>query len=100
MLKTWFDSDEPEVLHVLWHCHAVIKLFFIEILDILIIFSYTTNVEVYMAFVTSYISKCTDDVTVSKTITTHSNQKPWMTVELRALLSTRDPPSGQMTRWP
>ncbi|KAI4871789.1 hypothetical protein NFI96_020449, partial [Prochilodus magdalenae] len=40
--------------------------------------------------VTSYISKCIDDVTVSKTITTHPNQKPWMTAEVRALLKARD----------
>ncbi|GAA6103466.1 complement C3-like [Tachysurus ichikawai] len=40
--------------------------------------------------VTSYISKCIDDVTVSKTITTRSNQKPWMTANVRVLLRTRD----------
>ncbi|KAI4896082.1 hypothetical protein NFI96_027212 [Prochilodus magdalenae] len=35
-------------------------------------------------------SKCIDDVTVSKTITTRPNQKPWMTAEVRALLKARD----------
>ncbi|MCI4376387.1 hypothetical protein PGIGA_G00187890 [Pangasianodon gigas] len=49
-----------------------------------------TNLEEYATSVTSYISKCIDDVTVSKTITTHSNQKPYMTAEVRALLGTRD----------
>ncbi|KAK3574928.1 hypothetical protein QTP86_019810, partial [Hemibagrus guttatus] len=44
----------------------------------------------YTTSVTSYISKCIDDVTVSKTITTCSNQKPWMTAEVRALLKSRD----------
>ncbi|KAK3507128.1 hypothetical protein QTP70_007960 [Hemibagrus guttatus] len=39
---------------------------------------------------TSYIGKCIDDVTVSKTITTRSNQKPWMTAEVHALLKSRD----------
>ncbi|KAK3549100.1 hypothetical protein QTP70_031895 [Hemibagrus guttatus] len=36
------------------------------------------NLE-YTTSVTSYIGRCIDDVTVSKTITTRSNQKPWMT---------------------
>ncbi|KAK3506476.1 hypothetical protein QTP70_001469, partial [Hemibagrus guttatus] len=34
------------------------------------------NLEEYTASVTSYIGKCIDDVTISKTITTCSNQKP------------------------
>ena len=42
-----------------------------------------------MASDTGFISKCIDDVTVIKTITTRSNQKPWMTAEVRALLSRR-----------
>ncbi|KAK3530008.1 hypothetical protein QTP86_009388 [Hemibagrus guttatus] len=48
------------------------------------------NLEEYTTSVTSHIGKCIDDVTVSKTITTHSNQKPWMTAEVRALLKSRD----------
>ncbi|KAK3523934.1 hypothetical protein QTP70_016741, partial [Hemibagrus guttatus] len=48
------------------------------------------NLEEYTTSVTSYISKCIDDVTVSKTITTCSNQKPWMTAEVCALLKSRD----------
>ncbi|KAK3569833.1 hypothetical protein QTP86_005863 [Hemibagrus guttatus] len=39
------------------------------------------NLENYTTSVTSYNGKCIDDVTVSKTITTRSNQKPWMTAE-------------------
>lgn len=50
----------------------------------------STNLEEYTSSVTSYISKCIDDVTFSKTITTRSNQKPWMTAEVRSLLNTRD----------
>ncbi|GAA6107150.1 piezo-type mechanosensitive ion channel component 1-like, partial [Tachysurus ichikawai] len=50
----------------------------------------SVNLEEYMSTVTSYIGKCIDDVTVSKTITTRSNQKPWMTANVRALLRTRD----------
>ncbi len=34
--------------------------------------------------VNAYIKKCIDDVTVTKTITTHANQKPWMTAKERA----------------
>ncbi|KAK1806963.1 hypothetical protein P4O66_005446, partial [Electrophorus voltai] len=50
----------------------------------------TVNLEEYTASVTGYISKCIDDVTVSKTITTCPNQKPWMTAEVHMLLRTRD----------
>ncbi|KAK3538472.1 hypothetical protein QTP86_003685 [Hemibagrus guttatus] len=39
------------------------------------------NLEEYTPSVTCYIGKCFDDVTVSKIITTRSNQKPWMTAE-------------------
>ncbi|KAK3518528.1 hypothetical protein QTP70_001495 [Hemibagrus guttatus] len=48
------------------------------------------SLEEYTTSVTSYIGKCIDDVTVSKTITTRSNQKPWMTPEVCALLKSRD----------
>lgn len=48
------------------------------------------NLEEYAASVTGYISKCIDDVTVSKSITTRANQKPWLTTEVRALLKTCD----------
>ncbi|KAF7690055.1 hypothetical protein HF521_011859 [Silurus meridionalis] len=48
------------------------------------------NLEEYTSTVTSYIGKCIDDVTISKTITIRSNQKPWMTAKVRALLKTRD----------
>ncbi|KAI5607669.1 hypothetical protein C0J50_6989, partial [Silurus asotus] len=48
------------------------------------------NLEEYTSTVTSYIGKCIDDVTTSKTITIRSNQKPWMTAKVRALLKTRD----------
>ncbi|KAI5610007.1 gastrula zinc finger protein XlCGF28.1-like [Silurus asotus] len=48
------------------------------------------NLEEYTSTVTSYISKCIDDVTTFKTITIRSNQKPWMTAKVRALLKTRD----------
>ncbi|KAI4891531.1 hypothetical protein NFI96_008442, partial [Prochilodus magdalenae] len=50
----------------------------------------TVDLEEYTSSVTSYIGKCIDDVTVSKTITTRPNQKPWMTAEVRALLKARD----------
>ncbi len=39
---------------------------------------------------TAYIKNCIDDVTVTKTITTRANRKPWMTAEVRGLLKTRD----------
>ncbi|KAK3524991.1 hypothetical protein QTP86_012202 [Hemibagrus guttatus] len=43
------------------------------------------NLEEYTTSVTSYIGKCINDVTVSKTTTTRSNQKLWMTAEVCAL---------------
>ncbi|KAK3525573.1 hypothetical protein QTP70_000457 [Hemibagrus guttatus] len=48
------------------------------------------NLEENTTSVTSYIGKCIDDMTISKTITTRSNQKPWMTAKVRALLKSRD----------
>ncbi len=49
-----------------------------------------TDLQEYTETVTAYIKKCIDDVTVTKTITTRANQKPWMTAEVRGLLKTRD----------
>ncbi len=49
-----------------------------------------TELQEYTETVTAYIKKCIDDVTVTKTISTRANQKPWMTTELRGLLKTRD----------
>ncbi|KAK3506172.1 hypothetical protein QTP70_014844 [Hemibagrus guttatus] len=45
-------------------------------------------------YVTCYIGKCINDVTLSKTITTRSNQKLWMTAEVSALLKLRDSASA------
>ena len=50
----------------------------------------STDLEDYTASVTGFISKRIDDVTVIKSITTCSNQKPWMTAEVCALLRARD----------
>ncbi|KAL0148752.1 hypothetical protein M9458_055930 [Cirrhinus mrigala] len=49
-----------------------------------------TDLQEYTETVTAYIKKCIDDVTVTKTITTRANQKPWMTAEVRRLLKIRD----------
>ncbi len=49
-----------------------------------------TDLQEYTETVTAYIKNCIDDVTVTKTITTCANQKPWMTAEVRELLKTRD----------
>ncbi|KAK3521486.1 hypothetical protein QTP70_006824 [Hemibagrus guttatus] len=50
----------------------------------------TTDLEEYMSSVTSYIIKSIDDVTISKSITTCSNQKPWMNAKVHVLLKSRD----------
>ncbi len=49
-----------------------------------------TDLQEYTETVTAYIKNCIDDVTVTKTITTRANRKPWMTAEVRGLLKTRD----------
>ncbi|KAK3521200.1 hypothetical protein QTP70_000479 [Hemibagrus guttatus] len=49
----------------------------------------TTDLEEYTSSVNSYFSKCIDDVTISKSITTRSNQKPWMTAKVRVLMKSR-----------
>ncbi len=42
------------------------------------------NIEEYTSSVTSYISKCVDDVVITKTIKSFPNQRVWMK-EARAL---------------
>ncbi len=49
-----------------------------------------TDLQEYTETVTAYIKNCIDDVTVTKTITTHANQQPWMTAEVRGLQKTTD----------
>ncbi|KAI2645345.1 hypothetical protein H4Q32_028858 [Labeo rohita] len=49
-----------------------------------------TDLQEYRETVTAYIKKCIDDVTVTKTITTRANQKPWMTAEVHGLLKIQD----------
>lgn len=44
----------------------------------------TIALEKYTWIVSSYVGKCIDVITPFKTITTHSNQKPSMTAEVRA----------------
>ncbi len=46
----------------------------------------TTDLQEYTETVTAYITKCIDDVTVTKTITVRANQKPWLTGEVYRLL--------------
>lgn len=48
------------------------------------------NITEYTDSVTSYISKCMEDVTVTKIITTRANDKPWFTREVRELLRARN----------
>ncbi|KAL0148027.1 hypothetical protein M9458_056642 [Cirrhinus mrigala] len=50
----------------------------------------TTDLQEYAETVTAYINKCTEDVTVVKTITVRANQKPWMTGEVYRLLKARN----------
>lgn len=48
------------------------------------------NLQEYTETIIAYIKKCTNDVTVIKTITTQANQKPWLTVQVRGMLKNRD----------
>ncbi|KAK3554488.1 hypothetical protein QTP70_024291, partial [Hemibagrus guttatus] len=50
----------------------------------------TTDLEEYKSSVTSYIGKRIDGVTVSKSISTRPNQKPWMTAKVCVLQKSRD----------
>ncbi len=50
----------------------------------------TTDLQEYTETVTAYITKCIDDVTVTKTITIRANQKPWLTGEVYRLLKARN----------
>ncbi|KAI3352931.1 hypothetical protein L3Q82_019494 [Scortum barcoo] len=44
----------------------------------------------YTSAVLGYISKCTEDVTSTRTVTEYPNQKPWLNAEVRSLLKARD----------
>ncbi|XP_065145714.1 uncharacterized protein [Paramisgurnus dabryanus] len=48
------------------------------------------NIMEYTESVTGYISKCMEDVTVIKHITTRANNKPWFTREVCELLKARN----------
>ena len=48
------------------------------------------NLTEYTESVTGYISKCMEDVTVMKHITTRANDKPWFTREVCELLRARN----------
>ncbi len=50
----------------------------------------TTDLQEYSETVTAYITKCIDDVTVTKTITVRANQTPWLTGEVYSLLKARN----------
>ncbi len=50
----------------------------------------TTDLQEYTETVTAYITKCIDDVTVTKTITVRANQKPWLTGEVYRLLNAQN----------
>lgn len=49
-----------------------------------------TDIEEYTDTVTSYITKCIDDVTHTKNIITRANQKPWLTGDVLRLLRARN----------
>ncbi len=48
------------------------------------------NLEEYTEAVLGFINKCTDDVTVKKSIKVYSTNKPWLTGEVCSLLRLRD----------
>lgn len=47
------------------------------------------DIDEYATSVSAYISKCTDDVSISKNIIIWANQKPWMTGEVRKMIKAR-----------
>ncbi|KAM9828196.1 uncharacterized protein ACBT44_021217 [Syngnathus typhle] len=49
-----------------------------------------TDIEEYTDSVSSYITKCIDDVTHTKSIVTRANWKPWLTGAVLRLLRARD----------
>ncbi len=48
------------------------------------------DLEEYTSSVLGFISKCADDVAITRTVTCFPNQKPWLNAEVRALLKARD----------
>ncbi|XP_078740066.1 interferon-induced very large GTPase 1-like [Lampetra fluviatilis] len=50
----------------------------------------TVDLQEYTETVTSYMRKCMEDVTVTRTISIRANQKPWLTGEVHRLLRARN----------
>uniref|UniRef100_A0A3B5PZ90 Reverse transcriptase domain-containing protein n=1 Tax=Xiphophorus maculatus TaxID=8083 RepID=A0A3B5PZ90_XIPMA len=48
------------------------------------------NIDEYAMTVSAYINKCTEDVSITKNIITRTNQKPWMTKEVREMLKAQN----------
>ncbi|KAI3377835.1 hypothetical protein L3Q82_008975 [Scortum barcoo] len=48
------------------------------------------DLEDYTSAVLGYISKCTEDITSTRTVIEYPNQKPWLNAEVRSLLKARD----------
>ncbi len=48
------------------------------------------DLEEYTSSVLGFISRCADDVAITRTVTCFPNQKPWLNAEVRALLKARD----------
>lgn len=48
------------------------------------------NIDEYAMSVSAYINKCTEDVSVTKSIITQANHKRWMTGEVRKMLIARN----------
>ena len=49
-----------------------------------------TSTSLNTQTLTGYITKCMEDVTVTKDITVRANEKPWFTREVRELLRARN----------
>ena len=58
------------------------------------------DIEEYTTSVTGFINKCIDDVVPTVTVRTYSNQKPWITGNIRTELKGKEPlsRSGTLTR--
>lgn len=50
----------------------------------------STDLQEYTKTVVGLINKCTDDVTVIKTVKMHSTNKPWLTGEVWSRMRARD----------
>ncbi len=90
VIKTNTQADTSVAGRVVRGTSRLFRHHWLEYVKQAATYNNTTDLQEYSETVTAYITKCIDDVTVTKTITVRANQKPWLTGEVYRLLKARN----------